>query len=88
MGTYNKELGVRRSTIKTSVEAVREFGRSMFEATEIEVLDLSTIKNLERYPKTFFLVNVGIDAAMEELRAKDPTLFRPQTKAPEVQKKD
>jgi hypothetical protein len=72
MGMFQSQ-GCKKEKIPCgTIEAFREFGSSLFEATEVEKLNLEFLSTLDTLPLSFFYLNAGLDLAIQDLQRNFP----------------
>ena len=54
------------------VEAFGDFGASLFEAIEVEKLNLEFLSTLNTLPVSFFILNANLDLAIKDLQHNFP----------------
>jgi hypothetical protein len=72
MGMYFTPEERKEKICCSMIEAVREFGSSLFCASEVEKLNLEALANLKNIPLSFFYINVGLDQAIRDLKRDFP----------------
>ena len=73
MGTYQERFGSHHSRLTGgALPGLEDFVSSFPNASEIEYINLTEMKEIPNMPLVFFLINAGIDQLIEDMKERIP----------------